>query len=327
MIAAETVKDRMNVWGDSGTPFLFGVDYEMQNGFCIANPMNQQDILWRVGNVSNHKTLTHRLCDKGCPVTGRYFEKHPIGINDYRRRFDHVRGELLIGNSFLANLTIRTPIDTDYSFEEIFERSNSPYALLLPNRLVCFSPETFIRIADGRISSNPMKGTISASVPGAEEVILADHKESAEHHTIVDLIRNDLSRVATDVVVEKLRYIERLHTSGGDILQVSSLISGAVACRSLGDILFEMLPAGSVSGAPKPSTLRILAQAEGCARGYYCGVFGYFDGHTLDSAVMIRYIERSNDGLIFRSGGGITVNSSCESEYQECIDKIYLPFV
>ena len=94
----------------------------------------------------------------------------------------------------------------------------------------------------------------------------------------------------------------------------------------IGNIIFELLPAGSISGAPKPSTLDIIKRAEGQKRGFYTGVFGYFDGETLDSAVMIRFIEKQKDGFYFRSGGGITINSDMRSEYQEVLEKVYLPF-
>ena len=86
-----------------------------------------------------------------------------------------------------------------------------------------------------------------------------------------------------------------------------------------------MLPAGSVSGAPKEKTLDIIRKAERNERGYYSGVFGIFTGHELVSAVMIRFIESKNGIFYYRSGGGITANSNCEQEYNELIDKVYLP--
>ena len=86
-----------------------------------------------------------------------------------------------------------------------------------------------------------------------------------------------------------------------------------------------MLPAGSVSGAPKPETLRIIREAEGGERGYYTGIMGYYNGHEFDSGVLIRYIENSDGKLVYRSGGGITFMSEPEKEYQELIDKVYVP--
>jgi para-aminobenzoate synthetase component I len=109
---------------------------------------------------------------------------------------------------------------------------------------------------------------------------------------------------------------------------VSSEIRGSLPPdfrMNLGNILATLLPAGSVSGAPKPKTLEIISVAEGEPRGYYTGVFGVFDGTNLDSAVMIRYIEKHNDTFFYRSGGGITTQSSVKQEYQEVKDKVYLP--
>lgn len=112
------------------------------------------------------------------------------------------------------------------------------------------------------------------------------------------------------------------------MLQVSSEIMGELDSgyeQRMGDILFQMLPAGSVSGAPKQKTTEIIFAAEGEPRGYYTGVFGVFDGQTLDSAVMIRFIENTPQGRQYRSGGGITSFSQPKREYQEMIDKIYVP--
>ena len=193
----------------------------------------------------------------------------------------------------------------------------------------CLSPETVVQYNQGTLSSNPMKGTISGSIPNAENIILNDYKENAEHCTIGDFVRSELSRVGTHVTVTDLRYIDTLETSKGKVLQVSSRIEAQVfpeLQNHHGDMIFKLLPAASISGAPKEATLKAIRQAEEEKRGYYTGVFGYFDGQNLDSAVMIRFIEQQNNALFFRSGGGITINSKCKEEYQEVIDKIYLPF-
>ncbi|MFC2116330.1 aminodeoxychorismate synthase component I [Bacteroidota bacterium] len=191
-----------------------------------------------------------------------------------------------------------------------------------------FSPETFVQIKGGYIYTYPMKGTIDASLPDAREILLNDKKEMAEHVTIVDLLRNDLSIYATEVNVEKFRYTDTLHTNRKTLLQVSSVVSGRLPedhQEKLGDILFSMLPAGSVSGAPKGETLRIIREAEGKPRGYYTGIMGYFDGKDFDSCVLIRYIGKENGSLVYHSGGGITFMSDPEKEYHELIDKVYIP--
>ncbi|MFZ1573367.1 MAG: chorismate-binding protein, partial [Candidatus Kapaibacterium sp.] len=95
----------------------------------------------------------------------------------------------------------------------------------------------------------------------------------------------------------------------------------------IGDTLISLLPAGSISGAPKKKTLEIINKVEKYKRGYYTGVFGYFDGVNLESSVMIRFIEKTSKGLIFKSGGGITFLSEAYKEYNELIDKVYVPFI
>jgi para-aminobenzoate synthetase component 1 len=121
-----------------------------------------------------------------------------------------------------------------------------------------------------------------------------------------------------------------IHTNEKKLLQVSSEISGEMAegyAASLGDIIFSLLPAGSVSGAPKKKTTEIIAAAEGIPRGYYTGIAGLFDGRNLDSGVLIRFIEKRDDMYFYRSGGGITSFSDPMSEYSEMIDKIYVPVI
>lgn len=321
---AERIREGINRLARQRRPFLFAVDFEMTSGIVIEQPERQHDVLFRtpLGTNAPGRVALPKVPD---PMTCR-----PEPFEVYAERFRVVSGALHRGDSFLTNLTVRTPIDTPFSLEEIFRASSAPYTLCVPGEFVCFSPERFVRISGGVISTNPMKGTIGADIPDAESVILSDPKESAEHNTIVDLLRNDLGMVAADVAVNRFRYIDRIRTGQGDILQVSSEITGTLEgdyLTRLGDIIFAMLPAGSVSGAPKQSTLEAIRRAEREPRGYYTGVFGYFDGRELDSAVMIRFIEQRGALKYFRSGGGITVWSDARSEYDEVRQKIYLPFV
>ena len=154
------------------------------------------------------------------------------------------------------------------------------------------------------------------------------HKESAEHSTIVDLLRNDLSQVAKQVKLKRFKYLDEITTPEGSIFQMSSEIEGRLQKNyneHLGDIFFKLLPAGSVSGAPKSKTLQIINSIESKQRGYYTGICGIYDGTNLDSGVMIRFIESDNDELFYRSGGGITFMSELDKEYQELVDKIYVP--
>ena len=251
--------------------------------------------------------------------------KHPISLESYKAKFDAVIAELSYGNSFLVNLTAKTPIEIDLSLEEIFYRVRSKYSCWLKDEFVCFSPETFISIKNGKIHSYPMKGTIDAIISNAKEILLNDQKEIAEHATIVDLIRNDLSLVAENVTVTKFRFYEEIKTQASVIGQISSEITGTLPANyqeQIGDILFKLLPAGSISGAPKPKTVEIIQKVEQEERGYYTGVAGYFDGENLDSCVLIRYIDANK---MYRSVGGITFQSNLADEYKEMIDKVYVP--
>ncbi len=313
----------MNEMGAKGEPFLFLVDFEMQMPVVIPEAEALGDgYRYSFGGISNDPP-------GGVPGGPFRFSRIPVPPAIYDEAFNMVQEHIRNGDSYLVNLTFPTEIDTNLTLNEIYRRSNAPYSLLADGRFAVFSPECFVRIRDGIISSYPMKGTIDASLPAAEEILLNDPKELAEHHTIVDLIRNDLGIVARHVRVAKFRYIDRIRTSGKELLQVSSEITGILDPgypSRIGDILFGMLPAGSVSGAPKDSTLRIIREAEGIPRGYYTGIMGRFDGRDLDSGVMIRFIEQTPSGMVFRSGGGITCMSNAESEYQELIDKVYVPF-
>jgi para-aminobenzoate synthetase component I len=253
---------------------------------------------------------------------------HPISYTNFKIKFDKVLYHLNRGDSFLTNLTLKSKLESKPDLKELFCAADAKYKLWMKDRFLFFSPEIFVQIADGTITTYPMKGTIDAAVPNAANKILTDPKELAEHITIVDLLRNDLGLVSTDVTVKRFRYLDEIKTSGKNILQVSSEISGQLAHdyhSHLGDILVKLLPAGSISGAPKRKTVEIIHQTEGEKRGYYTGVAGFFDGERLDSCVMIRFIEQDGDQFYYRSGAGLTAQSIAEKEYQEILDKIYVP--
>jgi len=324
LLPAEKVFDLMNEYGGQHKPFLFGIDFDVKNGFFFEP--EKAKIAGILFNINGSGNCAEPVIS-GNPVA---LVKKPVAKQIYEQAFGIVHQNLLAGNSYLTNLTFPTPIQINASLPEIFARSNARYRLLFGDQFVVFSPEIFVQIADGKIRSFPMKGTIDASIPEAETIILSDPKETAEHNTIVDLIRNDLSMVAADVQVDRFRYIEKIVTHEKTLLQVSSQISGTLPegyHAEVGTIFKKLLPAGSVSGAPKNKTLQIIHEAENYPRGFYTGVFGYFNGSTLDSGVMIRFIQNENGKLTFCSGGGITINSNPLAEYNELIDKVYVPFI
>lgn len=253
---------------------------------------------------------------------------YPENIAAYEPGFKMVQQNLKKGNSYLTNYTRKTKIDSNLSLEELFYLAKAKYKVKYKDDFIFFSPETFIEITGNTIATHPMKGTIDAAIKNASDILKKDPKEKAEHYTVVDLLRNDLSMVADRVTLDEFQRIDYLQTHQKNLYAMSSEISGTLKIEyqhKMGSILQKLLPAGSILGAPKKKTLEIILEAEGFSRGFYTGVCGWFDGENLDSCVMIRFIERENEHLYFKSGGGITHLSKMQDEYEEFINKIYVP--
>lgn len=311
-----------NHFGQQRTPFFFLIDFEQKKPQILPlTSLEQTGILFSFPDKQSH----HQFVLQNAPFELKML---PTNYIEYQQKFNLVKENIQAGNSYLLNLTVPTKIETNYTLKEIYFASQAKYKCYLPDHFVCFSPECFIRIGQNKIYSYPMKGTINANDNNAMQTLLDSEKEFTEHNTIVDLIRNDLALVAQHIQVNKYRYIEKVNTHRGAIYQTSSEICGKLAenwQQQIGTILAKLLPAGSISGAPKLKTIEIIQQAEQQERGYYTGIFGYFDGENLDSAVAIRYIEQQNEQLIFRSGGGITALSQLDEEYNEILEKVYVP--
>jgi para-aminobenzoate synthetase component 1 len=313
---------KMNAFGATRIPFLFILDFELKNPVVLPlAEAGEAHLKFSIGaGPTEIKTADQHISQ---PV-----EKKPVPFEIYKAGFIQVMKAIQDGDTYLLNLCYSTPISGIASLEDVFEKASAPYKLLWPGKFVVFSPEQFVSISDGMIRTFPMKGTIDAAFPNAENTLLHDLKEQEEHATVVDLLRNDLSIVASKVTVDRYRFVSKIQTRGKTLLQTSSEISGKLTddcLDKLGDIMCALLPAGSVSGAPKKRTVELIHAIEPELRGYYTGVFGVFDGLNLDSAVMIRMIEKRQDGFYYRSGGGITYRSEVKAEYQEMIDKVYIP--
>ncbi|EQB39969.1 hypothetical protein M947_02810 [Sulfurimonas hongkongensis] len=256
------------------------------------------------------------------------FIKEEEDFKAYKEKFDKIIEQIKSGNTYLLNLTAPTKISSALSLKEIYKNANAKYKLRYKDEFVCFSPEKFVGIKDSHIDTYPMKGTIDASITDAKKKILGNTKELAEHTMIVDLLRNDLSMVAQDIRVKMFRFVQRVDAGTKELLQVSSHISGFVGDswhERVGDIVQKLLPAGSISGTPKKKTLEIIEEVESYERGYFSGIFGVYDGVSFDSGVMIRFVEKTKNGYIYKSGGGITLDSDASLEYNELRDKVYLP--
>lgn len=314
--------DTMDQLSAQKVPFLFLVDFMMrkvevytENEILVNNIfVDFPNFKKEIGVIAHTEELT--------------LNSFPETKKHYRAGFDNVQKNLKLGNSYLANYTRKTEIQTNYSLEELYFSAKAKYKLKYKDEFIFFSPETFVEITDGRIFTHPMKGTIDASIENAPELLKNDIKEKAEHYTVVDLLRNDLSMVADDVKVEEFQRIDFIKTKQKNLYAMSSEISGILKPEfkgKIGSIMKTLLPAGSILGAPKPKTLEIILESENYERNWYTGVCGWFDGENLDSCVMIRFIEKEGENFYFKSGGGITHLSKLADEYQEMKNKIYVP--
>lgn len=316
---------RMNTLAKNGKDFIFIINYKADGAYVEeSTDIDPHELLFAfpiLDNIPEAESYRTNTVE---------WHTEPLTREDYERRINLVKQREREGDSYLANLTCRIPVRTNLSLHDVFMRSKALYRCWLKEKFVCFSPEIFVRInEEGLISSFPMKGTIDSTRPDAEKELMENKKEAAEHATIVDLIRNDLSMIAEQVWVKRYRYVDHLTTNKGEILQTSSEITGQLPTdyrENVGTLLFRLLPAGSITGAPKPRTMEIIDEAEGYERGFYTGVMGCYSKGQLDSAVMIRFIDQDKDGhLHYKAGGGITAQSNNNDEYKEVIEKVYVP--
>ncbi len=302
--------------GRDRIPFLFIINFDLTD--CYIKPLDEipRNILFSIDKKN------------GLGIDDILYSFDTVSFKKYKRIFLKVQEEIKKGNTYLLNLTFSSLFESSADLKTIYKKSNAKFKLYFQDKFVCFSPERFIKISDDMIFTYPMKGTIDAAIHNAEQKILSNEKEMAEHVMVVDLLRNDLSIVSKSVRVDRFRYIEKIQAGDRELLQVSSEISGKLGNNwqeRVGDIITSLLPAGSISGTPKKKTVKIIQKTECHKRGFFTGVFGVFDGKSLDSGIMIRFIEQVGDKMYYKSGGGITLDSKVQDEYNEMKEKIYVP--
>ena len=206
----------------------------------------------------------------------------------------------------------------------------SPYMVFLSidgDEIMCSSPETLVRLQDGRLTTFPVagsrpRGATPAEDKALERELLADEKELSEHNMLVDLGRNDLGRVSEIGSVEVTEYM-MIHRYS-KIMHICSQVEGDLAdgCDAL-DALASVLPAGTLSGAPKIRACEIIEELEHEPRGVYGGALGYLDfAGNMDTCIAIRMAARKNGVVTVQAGGGIVADSVPENEYLESANKV-----
>jgi len=252
----------------------------------------------------------------------------------YERRFARVRRYIGDGDIYQANLSFRSRFafagDARALYARLRAQSNAAYGAFVDDgerRILSLSPELFFALdADGRLTAKPMKGTIArgsdpASDEAARTALAASEKDRAENLMIVDLLRNDLGRIAEigSVRVEGLFAVETyptLHT------MVSTVRAWMTAGTDVETIVRALFPCGSVTGAPKIRAMEILSELEASPRGLYCGAIGHFspDGSARFN-VAIRTLTISGGEGELGIGGAVVQDSGARSEYAECLLK------
>jgi para-aminobenzoate synthetase component 1 len=252
----------------------------------------------------------------------------------YRRAVARVVEYIRAGDTFQANLSQRfsAPFEAHpwRLYRTLRERSPAPFCAYLQHAdaaIVSHSPERFLQLGvDGRVETRPIKGTRPRGKTEAADLhlsteLLASQKDRAEHVMIVDLLRNDLSRVSApgSVRCEELLALE----SYAGVHHLVSTVTGELdGPRGAADLISATFPGGSITGAPKIRAMEIIAELEPSARGVYCGAIGAWsaDG-ALDLSIAIRTAVIQRGRVTWSAGGGIVADSDPEAEYRETLDK------
>lgn len=316
----EKIKVQLNRYSANKIPFVGLLSYDMP----------EYDIVCKLSDAHKFglffKFYQPNLLTKSPDYSLRLY---PMDFEIYQNAFNKVIAYMRSGDVYLLNLCFKTPFSSNLNLSKIYEHSNAQLVLHLKEHFVCFTPEKFITIKNDKITTFPMKGTISAEISDAKQRLLNNEKEFSEQAMITDLMRNDLSIVSEGVRVDKFRYFDEISTPRGEILQTSTQISGNLLrhyVKNYGDLFEQILPAGSITGTPKIRACEIIKEVEECKRGFYSGVFIHFDGKICQSYVLIRFVEQLDGKLVFKSGGGITVQSEARKEFHELLQKAYFTF-
>ena len=246
----------------------------------------------------------------------------------YERSVRAAQEHIRLGDAFQIVLSQRAERPTSASALDLYRalrRVNpSPYLFLLELdgiALIGSSPETHVKLEAGRASLNPIAGTTEPGEGDAAR-LLASEKDRAEHVMLVDLGRNDLSRVCRPGTVRVERFLEPERFSHVTHL-VSEVVGELAEGMSPFDLLRATFPAGTVSGAPKVRAMQIISELEGHRRGTYAGAVGYvLPGGTLDTCIAIRTIALADGVARLQAGAGIVADSDPAAEHQECLNKL-----
>ncbi len=205
----------------------------------------------------------------------------------------------------------------------------SPYMYFIQNedlQITGASPETMVKLSSGKLTTFPVAGTRPRGKTEEEDILLeeelmADEKELSEHNMLVDLARNDIGKISVFGSVKVKEYMQ-IHRFS-KVMHIASVVTGEIEKEKDGcDTIGAVLPAGTLSGAPKFRACEIIDELEPVARGVYGGAIGYLDfSGNLDVCIAIRTAVKKDDKVYVQAGAGIVADSIPEKEYEECANK------
>ena len=319
---------------------VLAFDMTQKRAFIVSTGLPERDAAAGTKKAKRRMAkFRERLSSLGTPAVPHTAAPNPLASNFTREGYERAVARIIdyihAGDIFQANLSQR--------FETELKEGDDAYALYLRLRaaspapfstffnfaegaIVSSSPERFLLCRNGEVETKPIKGTRPrGSTPEEDrrlaDELLASEKDRAENVMIVDLLRNDISRVCEDnsVTVEKLCELE----SFANVHHLVSTVRGTLKPdASAADLLAACFPGGSVTGAPKRRAMEIIAELEPTARGPYCGAIGYLgaDG-GMDSSIAIRTMVVKDNRVTFQAGGGIVADSEPGAEYEETLAK------
>ncbi len=275
--------------------------------------------------------LAARAGDQPASVSGLGFDRDR---QQYRGDFAQIQAHLRAGDSYQVCQSLRARFAVHGSTAALFQRLRAaqvtPYSALIDTgeyALVSLSPELFFRKTGGHVELKPMKGTARPGKDAAEDATLAeqmrqDPKTRAENVMIVDMLRNDIGRLAKpgSVRVPELFGVERFDS----VLQMTSSILADVAPElGLASLMQSLFPSGSVTGAPKLRTMQLIHELEPSARGIFCGSIGYVtpsNDACFNVAIRSLFVDQLGQGRL-GVGSGVVVDSDADAELDECLLK------
>ncbi|CCZ04725.1 putative uncharacterized protein [Eubacterium sp. CAG:603] len=253
--------------------------------------------------------------------------------DEYKKKVEITKNHIKEGNIFQLVLSNRIEADYEGSLFDTYRTlrtlNPSPYMFYFSSgdiEMAGASPETLVKVTNGEVRTFPLAGTRPRGKDDDEDKklekeLLADEKELSEHNMLVDLGRNDLGKICKygSVKVEKYMEIQRY----SHVMHISSTVYGKIRDdKDAVDAIEAVLPAGTLSGAPKIRACKIINKLENNKRGVYGGAIGYLDfSGNMDTCIAIRLAFKKNGKVFIRSGAGIVADSVPENEFKECINK------